>query len=203
MDNPGTAAYSRIKYLQRFGSEEQVASFLAGLFRKAVEARYSGDWASLESYLEEWEDVAIDLQFRGMNFPETGPTPWATLRKPLDRCRIALVTTGGLYLEGQEPFRERGDSSYRPIPRDAPKEAMRIWHPGYDHGPALQDINCIFPIDRFKELEAEGRIGRLADTHYAFMGLIPDPTRLIRETAPEVARRLKEDGVDAVFLAST
>ena len=82
-------------------------------------------------------------------------------------------------------------------------DEIRIWHPGYDTGPATKDINCIFPIDRFRELESEGVVGELAETNYAFMGLIPDPTELIESKAPEVARKLKEDGVDAVFLAST
>jgi hypothetical protein len=35
------------------------------------------------------------------------------------------------------------------------------------------------------------------------MGLIPDPNELVSHTAPEAARRLREAGVDAVFLAST
>jgi D-proline reductase (dithiol) PrdB len=39
--------------------------------------------------------------------------------------------------------------------------------------------------------------------NYAFMGLIPEPSRLIEETAPEIAHRLRDDGVDAVFLAAT
>ena len=66
-----------------------------------------------------------------------------------------------------------------------------------------EDINCIFPTDRFAELEAEGFIGKLAETSYSFMGLIPDPNELVSRTAPEAARRLREAGVDAVFLAST
>ena len=203
LDNPGTAAYSRIKYLQRFGSQEEVAQFLSGLFRAAVEARYTGEWRELESFLHRWEDVAIDYQFRSMKFPEEGPTPWSRLNKPLSEATVALVTTGGLYLEGGEPFQERGDPTYRVIPRNAPRDSLRIWHPGYDHGPALQDVNCIFPIDRFEELEAEGVIGSLAGNNYSFMGLIPDPTELMERTAPELARRLKDEGVDAVFLAST
>ena len=66
-----------------------------------------------------------------------------------------------------------------------------------------EDINCIFPIDRFRELEAEGVIGGLAEISYSFMGLIPDPASLINDTAPDAARRLKDAGVDAAFLAST
>ena len=112
------------------------------------------------------------------------------------------MTTGGVYVDGQTPF-TRGDVTYREIPRDTAATQLRIWHPGYDRGPALKDINCIFPIDRFKELEAEGLIGELAQTSYSFMGLIQDQEALINRTAPEVAERMRNAGVDAVFLAST
>lgn len=203
LNNPGSAAFSRIKYLQRFGYEDQIAEFINGLFLAAVEAKYQGDWDLVNDFLERWEELAIGLQFQTMRMPESGGTPWATLTKPLDQCKVALVTTGGVFLDGQTPYTERGDATYREITRDVQKHQFRIWHPGYDTGPATKDINCIFPIDRFRELEAEGVIGELAQTNYSFMGHIPDPETLIRDTAPEVGRRLKDAGVDAAFLAST
>ena len=52
-------------------------------------------------------------------------------------------------------------------------------------------------------MEAEGIIGSVADTHYSFMGLIHNTEGLMGDTAPDAAQRLKDDGVDAVFLAST
>ena len=201
LDNPGTAAFSRIKYLRRLGTEEQIKEFLSGLFLAAFEGKYRGDWDALIAHLERWEDVAIDGQFRTMTMPE-GDIPWATLGKPLNRAKIALVTTGGVYVEGQKPF-ERGDTTYREIPRNVGKGDIRIWHPGYDTRPATEDINCIYPIDRFAELEAEGVIGEQAGAGYSFMGLINDTDSLINETAPDAARKLKEQGVDAAFLAST
>ena len=203
LENPGTAAYSRIKYLRSLGYPDQVKEFISGLFQAAVESKYQGNWEILNEFLERWEDLAIGLQFQSMRRVDTGSIPWAELKKPLDQCTIALVTTGGVFIEGQTPYTHRDDVSYREIPRDAPKDDFRIWHPGYDKGPATKDINCIFPIDRFKELEAEGLIGGLAETSYSFMGLIYETERLISETAPEVGRRLKDAGVDAVFLAST
>ena len=203
LSNPGTVAFSRIKYIPRLASEEKIAEFINGLFLEAVKAKYNQDWEELGKFLEKWEDFAIELQFSGMQFPESPDIPWAPLNKPLNRCRIALVTTGGVYIEGQTPYSETNDISYREIPRDTPKETFRIWHPGYDKEPALEDINCIFPIDRFKELEAEGVIGELAETNYSFMGLIRDTERLMNESASEVGRRLRDSGVDAVFLAST
>ncbi len=31
-------------------------------------------------------------------------TPWTSLRQPLNRARVALVTTAGLHLRGDTPF---------------------------------------------------------------------------------------------------
>ena len=184
LENPGTAAFSRVKYLQRFGDDGQIEEFVNGLFLEAVEGRYRGQWDQLDEFLERWDEIGIGLQFQGLAVSEADEIPWARLTKPLSESTLALVTTGGLFVEGQNSF-ERGDATYRRIPRDAPASAFRIWHPGYDTGPATQDVNCIFPIDRFRELEREGTIGGLA------------------ETAPAAARQLKRAGVDAVFLAST
>ena len=201
LENPRTAGFSRIKYLQNYGTEEQMAEFINGLFIEAFNAKYTGDWDAFIAFMEGWEDVALTGQFNSMEMPE-GDIPWATLSKSLSSAKIGLVTTGGLYVEGQEPF-ERGDTSYRLIPSDVRKEDIRIRHRGYDNGPANKDINCVYPLDRFKEMEDEGVIGELSATGYSFMGLINDTETLINERAPEVARALKEDGVDAVFLAST
>jgi D-proline reductase (dithiol) PrdB len=201
--NPNTAAFSRIKYLPRIGTEEQLEEFVKGLVLASINAKYEDNWDGLRGYLEDWEEISIGLQFSGLAIPDAGSIPWAEFNKPLNESKFALVTTGGVSVTGQTPYSERDDISYRQIPGNFSKDEYTIWHPGYDHGPAEQDINCIFPIDRFRELEAEGIIGCVADTHYSFMGLIHSTDGLMTESAPEVARKLKEDGVDAVFLAST
>ena len=52
-------------------------------------------------------------------------------------------------------------------------------------------------------LEAEGVIGKMADTNYSFMGFIRRPDLLVSDTATQVAQLLKGDGVDAAVLTST
>jgi hypothetical protein len=49
-------------------------------------------------------------------------------------------------------------------------------------------------------LEAEGVVGELNHRHFSFMGAIHDPAPLVEKTAPEVARKLAGDRVDAVLL---
>jgi D-proline reductase (dithiol) PrdB len=79
---------------------------------------------------------------------------------------------------------------------------LMITHNYYDHQDADQDINVVFPIKRLKEFEAEGMIGQVAPRHFSFMGHILGHhiESLVNRTGPEVAKMLKADGVDAVFL---
>jgi len=44
LENPRTAGFSRIKYLQSRVSEEQMAEFLNALFPEAFKARHNGDY---------------------------------------------------------------------------------------------------------------------------------------------------------------
>jgi hypothetical protein len=52
-------------------------------------------------------------------------------------------------------------------------------------------------------LEAEGKIGSFAEKNYSIMGYITGPLTkvLMKETAPAIAGMMKEEGVDAVFMA--
>ena len=194
LTSPSTAAFSRIRYTRGLMTEEEQVQFLSGLYVAAVEAREAGNM-----------DALAGERARAL---ELGETPWTPLRVPIQQAKFALVTTGGFYVEGQQPYETDGpeglgDWSFREIHRDTPRETLRVAHLHYDLSGPREDMNCVFPLDRFVELEREGVIGKLADTNYSFMGFIQRPDLLMSETAPEVARRLKADGVDSVFLSST
>jgi hypothetical protein len=130
--------------------------------------------------------------------------PWTSMRRSLAQSTVALVTTCGLYRgDTQTPFDEwhdLGDPSFREIHVDTPPERLRIAHSHYDHAVVSADLNVALPITHFQRLVEEGVIGRLYPWTYSFMGYLPEPQQLIRQTAPHVARRLKADGVDAAFL---
>ncbi|HEY0754775.1 MAG TPA: glycine/sarcosine/betaine reductase selenoprotein B family protein [Ktedonobacteraceae bacterium] len=127
------------------------------------------------------------------------------LRKALKDCTVALVTTAGLSLPGQPPFDvtiRNGDTSFREFPADSALQMLemhqRSW--SFDHTGVLQDRNLAFPLDRLRELQQQGEIGAIGAHHYSFMGSIVSPSKLLKESAPEVARRLKADAVDVVLL---
>jgi len=133
------------------------------------------------------------------------PVPWTPLAKPLSACRLALVSSAGLVLPGQQPFDDRirgGDFSFREIPADADPRTLVDTHrsAAFDHAGMASDPNLAFPLDRARELAASGFVGSLNRRHLSFMGSITAPGRLVRETAPEAARLLVEDGVDVALL---
>ncbi len=130
--------------------------------------------------------------------------PWRPLAKPLSEATVALLSTCGLYrpdvhaaFDAQNAL---GDPSFREIHVDTPPDLLSIAHSHYEHHYVAQDPGVALPITLFRQLVEEGVIGRLYPWTYSFMGYLPEPRQLIAETAPQVARRLRADGVDAAFL---
>jgi D-proline reductase (dithiol) PrdA len=102
--------------------------------------------------------------------PDVPPAVWTPVTKPLETMRVALVTAGGVHMRSQERFIVSGDSSYREIPGDVKSEYLMVTHGGYDNSDANKDINCMFPLDRLRELAAAGVIKEVAPTHVGLMG---------------------------------
>lgn len=145
-----------------------------------------------------------------LSFPclESATAPWTPPPADLSRATLALVTTAGLHLRGDRPFisdPKGGDSSFRVIPSSARAGDILQSHVsiGFDHTAFYRDMNVTFPLDRLRELVARGTIGAVAPKAYSFMGAIRDPRRLVDETGPEVAQRLRDDGAEVVFLTPT
>jgi len=129
--------------------------------------------------------------------------PFTTLAAPLAACRLAIVTTVGVHRRGDRPFGP-ADQTYRVIPSLTPTVDIIQSHTslGFDRVPIMRDLNVSFPVDRLRELAARGDI-TLAPNHYSFMGAQRDVVRIERETGPEVARRLRDDGADVVLITPT
>jgi D-proline reductase (dithiol) PrdB len=77
-----------------------------------------------------------------------------------------------------------------------------VSHGGYDNGDVNKDINAMFPIIRLQELAREGFIKEVAPVHYGFMGGGGDQDKFQHETGPAIAKKLKEEAVDAVVLTA-
>jgi D-proline reductase (dithiol) PrdB len=133
------------------------------------------------------------------------PVPWALPDKPLEQCRVGLVSSAALVLPDQKPFDEGikgGDWSFREIASDVDPQTLIEAHrsESFDRSGLVIDKNLVFPLDRLREMEREGAIGSFNRRALSFMGSITAPGRLIRETAPRAAELFVEDEVDVVLL---
>lgn len=135
----------------------------------------------------------------GKELPAYESAPWAQ-GPPLAERRVALITTAGLHRAGDDAF-SFVDLSYRVIPGDTDLAGLTMTHSSvhFDRTGFREDVNVVFPLDRLRELAAEGVIGSVADHHYSLMGA-GWPPEMIEPTCDELARLLKADGVDAVCL---
>lgn len=134
--------------------------------------------------------------------------PWSPLRKPLNESTVALVSSAGLALKTDQPFdqdgeRENpwwGDPSFRLLPKDAAGEDVALYHLHINPQLVKQDLNTLLPMQRLLELDEWGEVGRTADHHYSYMGYNLQPKTLLEQSAPAMARRMKDDGVDIAVL---
>jgi D-proline reductase (dithiol) PrdB len=133
------------------------------------------------------------------------PIPWSPLGKPLAEARVALVSSAGLTLPGQERFDhgfKGGDPSFREIPGDVDPRILEDHHrsESFDHEGMRRDPNVAFPVERVRELARDGAIGSVAPRHLSFMGSLTAPGRLVRDVAPRAAELLVSDRVDVALL---
>jgi len=141
---------------------------------------------------------ATQAGMRNLDCPSFERKPFVS-GPPLRRRRIAVVTSAGLVRRGERPF-VSGDADYRILPGDTPADQLLMTHVSvnFDRTGFQRDANVVYPLDRLREIAAEGAIGSVAATHYSFMGAT-DP-RGMEANARTVAGLLKSDKVDGVLL---
>ena len=136
------------------------------------------------------------------------PIPFSPLCKPLRESKVALISSAGVAMKTDRPFDQEGerrnpwwgDPSYRALPVSATEADVRLYHLHIDPRPSQQDLNCLLPLARLKELERLGEIGAAADQHYSMMGYILQPETLLKETVPAMIHDLRAERADVVVL---
>lgn len=118
---------------------------------------------------------------------------------PLSERKIAIVTTAGLHKRTDKPF-THSLGEYRIIPDAGDMNEIVMSHAStnFDRSGYQQDLNICFPVDRLRELQADGKIGSIATNHFSFMGASPPETQ--EAAARDLAGILKADGVNGVIL---
>ena len=167
---------------------------------------FAADYDAPIPYMQRTRDYYQLLGFAPYRWAHFIDVPFTPLRVPLDRARVALITTAAPFQPGvgdQGPgapynaaakFYAVYSTSIETVPD------LRISHVGYDrlHTTAA-DINTYLPLTQLKDAAAAGRLGSLAPRLHGA------PTnrshRVTIETdTPELLRRCREDGADAAVL---
>lgn len=210
---------SRTDLLFKFmknSTEEAAENLVQAMLREIGEVIDTGDLSSLFKLI-------YDAQLAAYSPPDEDPhwkyddAPFVPLPKPLSEMKVGLLTSSGHFVEG-EPHAPPELSNYtqeegtqhigeygraKPflsaVPIDVPQEKLGVHQPGYDIRAAQKDRNTVMPIDRMKEMAAEGVIGEFAPIAYSFIGLTSQ-MRLTKEDAPQWAERVKDEGWEAAVL---
>ena len=168
--------------------------------------------------------LAIDWQVRGYAPQEGMPRRWvyedgpfAEPTKPLAESRVALFTSSGHFVAGDDPkpFGVEGMTQQEAedrisdfikapptlsrVPVATIRDDLQVRHGGYDITSAVADPGVTFPVAVLRELEAEGVIGELHADAFSFPGATAQK-RLIKESGPEWAQLLADEEVDLVLL---
>ncbi|MBS3939322.1 MAG: hypothetical protein KGZ50_12290 [Peptococcaceae bacterium] len=129
--------------------------------------------------------------------------PFAKLTKDLADCKIALVSTGGVYAPSDMPFNIIGsadvDESHREISYAVPLQDLKIAHEHFNKAFSAQDMNVIYPIERLQTLVEEFYIGGVAEINYSISGYIPNPDKLF-QTGKTIATSMLAQGVDIAVI---
>ena len=130
--------------------------------------------------------------------------PYTPFDRELGKATVAIVTAGGVHRRDQDPFNtadDLGDFTFRAVGPDDATSDLMVTHHHYDHSDADRDVNVVFPLDRLRELAAEGVVGGVARLHVGFMGYAMKLKQLYDETVPAIADQIERvSKADAVVL---
>lgn len=193
--------------------EDAAADFLQGLLTKLGETMDDGN-------LERLIDHVVAGQIQGYSEPTAwryNDGPFAKLDKPLNATRIGLLTSTGHFVDGHdpEPFGIKGMTQdeaidrisdfvkaapdLSQIPLDTPLEKLRVRHGGYDIRGVSADPNVAFPLNRMRELAADGTIGAAASPAYSFVGAAAQ-RRLLKESGPAWLAEFQQQEIEGMIL---
>ena len=126
------------------------------------------------------------------------------LSKSLADSRVALVSTGEVEVKGVDLSKDENQmgnvGGVYSIPSTTPDWNLFSASHSYDkHATTLEDVNAFFPTARLHEAVEDGRIGSLTRR---FIGVYNaySQRRTLERDAPEVLKRLREDGADVAVM---
>jgi D-proline reductase (dithiol) PrdB len=208
----GTRNDLNFKFLSAL-SDDDAAQFFQDLLWKLGDVFDDGDFSHIIDHVIDGQISAYSQAGRWTY----DDVPFAPLAKPLAESRLALITSTGHFVDGEDPeplgvkdmtqseaIKRIGDflksePTLTAIPLSTPRTKLRVRHGGYDIRGVQADPNVAFPVDRLRELTNEGYIGELLPKAYSFIGATSQ-LRLLNQAGPKWVGMLKSQEVDAALL---
>ena len=163
-----------------------------------------GSRRAVEMLIKKLARKPFTTEYPMPSFDKVEPNPAV---QDISKARIALVTSVGIVPKGNPDHIESSSaSSYGEYNingvMDLTEATYETAHGGYDPVYANEDSDRVLPVDVLRDLEKEGRIGKLHEFFYSTVG---NGTAVAssKAFAAEFSRKLLSAGVDAVILTST
>ena len=135
--------------------------------------------------------------------------PYTPNTRSLNEMTMMIVSTSGVHLKDQEPYSTdttQGDATFRIIPGDVKASDLTVTHAApkehYNTDAPKEDINCVFPIDRLRELAENGTIGGVAEKHLTMMGYAMRLKQINEVTIPALVKEVVRSKADGVILTA-
>jgi D-proline reductase (dithiol) PrdB len=125
--------------------------------------------------------------------------PFTPFQGKLEDVSICIVSTAAVRHKDDKPFDTEGDITWRVIGTDAEAKDLRYDDSHYDHACVDRDLNCVFPIDRVRELAHERRVSGLTERHFS-LGYSQALRELREKTIPALVREVDRERPGAVLL---
>ena len=164
----------------------------------------TGARRAVDMLLKKMAGEEYKTEFPMPEFDKVDPNPAI---KDLSEATIGLVTSGGIVPKGN-PDRIESSSATKYGEYDIEgvdaftSENAETAHGGFDPVYTNEDPNRTLPLDVLRDMEKEGKIGKLYNKYYSTVGNGTSVANSV-EFASEFAKKMKDDGVDAVVLTST
>ncbi len=127
--------------------------------------------------------------------------------KDMSKATIAIVTSGGIVPKGNPDHiaassaQNYGEYDFANV-KDLLQNEYITAHGGYDQTYANEDPDRVLPVDVLRDIEKEGKIGKLHNKFYTTVG---NGTAVANALAfgKEIGQKLRDANVQAVILTST
>jgi hypothetical protein len=208
----GSRSDMSFKFLAHL-SDDQASDFFTGLLARIVDAYDSGDVAPVYEHIRQGQILSYAQEDRA----EYDTGPFTPMNTPLSDARLMLLTSSGHFVKGDDPNplgveqmtqtqAEQQIMSFlkespvlSTIPVDTPTDRLVVRHGGYDVRGARRDPNVSLPLQRLRELAADGFFAGLSDPVYSFVGACSQ-VRLLKKDGPDWVQRFTAQPVDGALL---